>query len=66
MISKAHLQELWERRPEAEKREHLERTFTRRVGRPEDVSSAVLFFASDQASWITGQVLAVNGGIRGS
>lgn len=35
---------------------------TRRLGRPEDIADAVLFFASDHASWITGQTLSVDGG----
>jgi NAD(P)-dependent dehydrogenase (short-subunit alcohol dehydrogenase family) len=35
----------------------------RRVGTPEDVASAVLFLASDEASWITGTVLRVDGGL---
>ena len=34
-----------------------------RFGSPEDVAGAVLFLASDQASYITGQVLGVDGGI---
>jgi 3-oxoacyl-[acyl-carrier protein] reductase len=34
-----------------------------RLGTPEDVASAVCFLASDEASYITGQVLAVNGGM---
>ena len=34
----------------------------RRIGRPEDIANAVLFLASDQAGWITGQTLAVTGG----
>ena len=34
-----------------------------RVGTPEDVAGAVCFLASDEASYITGQVLAVNGGM---
>ena len=34
-----------------------------RLGTPADVAAAVSFLASDEASYITGQVLAVNGGI---
>jgi NAD(P)-dependent dehydrogenase (short-subunit alcohol dehydrogenase family) len=34
-----------------------------RVGRPEDVANAVLFLASDQAAWITGVALPVDGGL---
>jgi NAD(P)-dependent dehydrogenase (short-subunit alcohol dehydrogenase family) len=33
-----------------------------RVGRPEDIAQAVLFLASDEASWITGTTLVVDGG----
>lgn len=33
-----------------------------RIGEPEDVANAVLFMASDEASWITGTVLEVDGG----
>jgi hypothetical protein len=34
----------------------------RRIGRPEDVANAVVFLASDAASFITGQTLSVSGG----
>ena len=34
-----------------------------RIGTPQDVAAAVCFLASDEASYITGQVLAVNGGM---
>ncbi len=35
----------------------------KRLGTPDDVAAAVTFLASDEASYITGQVLAVNGGM---
>lgn len=35
---------------------------TRRLGTPADIAHAVLFLASEQAGWITGQVLPVDGG----
>lgn len=34
----------------------------RRLGRAEDIASAVTFLASDRAEWITGQILSVDGG----
>ncbi|MBV9524143.1 MAG: SDR family oxidoreductase, partial [Alphaproteobacteria bacterium] len=34
----------------------------RRLGAPADIAHGVLFFASDYAGWITGQVLSVSGG----
>ncbi|HON68282.1 MAG TPA: SDR family oxidoreductase, partial [Phycisphaerae bacterium] len=34
-----------------------------RLGRPEEVAAAIVFLASPKASYITGQVLAVNGGM---
>ncbi len=34
-----------------------------RLGRPEDVASAVLYLASDEAAWVTGTTLHVNGGM---
>jgi meso-butanediol dehydrogenase/(S,S)-butanediol dehydrogenase/diacetyl reductase len=35
----------------------------RRVGRPEEVASAILFLASDEASFITGAALVADGGL---
>jgi 2-hydroxycyclohexanecarboxyl-CoA dehydrogenase len=42
--------------------DHINRTPVRRVGRPEDIAAACSFFVSDEASYITGQILGVNGG----
>jgi 3-oxoacyl-[acyl-carrier protein] reductase len=36
-----------------------------RWGKPEDIAKAVLFLASDQSEWITGQNLIVAGGLVG-
>jgi len=41
----------------------LEAIPLRRLGRPEDVAAAVRFLASEEAGFITGHVLAVNGGM---
>jgi len=34
----------------------------RRIGEPDDIASMVAYVASDRASWVTGQVVSVNGG----
>jgi len=36
---------------------------SRRLGWPLDIANACLYFASDEASWVTGQLLAVDGGL---
>ena len=40
----------------------IENIAMRRIGEPNDIANAVIFFASDFASWITGQTLAVTVG----
>lgn len=35
-----------------------------RIGRPEDIAPAVVFFASSDSSWITGESLYITGGLR--
>jgi NAD(P)-dependent dehydrogenase (short-subunit alcohol dehydrogenase family) len=41
---------------------HVGRTPVRRAGRPEDIAAACSFLVSEEAGYITGQVLGVNGG----
>ena len=48
--------------------DRLEEAFRRaipmgRIGEPEDLPGAILFFASDDAAFITGQVISVSGGL---
>lgn len=40
----------------------VERIALKRLGTAEDIAHGVLFFASDYANWITGQVLSIDGG----
>jgi 3-oxoacyl-[acyl-carrier protein] reductase len=49
--------------PEEVKASYLARIPLGRAGQPEDIANAVKFLASDEAGYITGQVLAVNGGM---
>jgi 3-oxoacyl-[acyl-carrier protein] reductase len=41
----------------------LEQTPVGRIGKPEEVAAAAVFLASDEAAYVTGQVLRVNGGM---
>jgi NAD(P)-dependent dehydrogenase (short-subunit alcohol dehydrogenase family) len=42
--------------------ETIARTPVRRMGRPEDIAATCAFLVRDEASYITGQVIGVNGG----
>jgi 3-oxoacyl-[acyl-carrier protein] reductase len=57
------LTELTEGLPEALQAEITARTPLGRFGTPEEIADAVAFLASDEARYITGQVLAVDGGL---
>ncbi|MBA2275991.1 MAG: SDR family oxidoreductase, partial [Chloroflexi bacterium] len=57
------LTELTQDLPQELQTQITDRTPLGRFGTPEDVSAAVCFLASDEAAYITGQVLAVDGGL---
>jgi 2-hydroxycyclohexanecarboxyl-CoA dehydrogenase len=44
--------------------DNIERTPVRRVGKPEDIAAACSYLISDDAGYVTGQILGVNGGRR--
>ena len=47
----------------SDREEWLSKVPLGRLGAPDDVAAAVCFLASDAASYVTGQVLGVNGGM---
>jgi 3-oxoacyl-[acyl-carrier protein] reductase len=60
--SNAATERQWESYGEEGQRQLVERIALKRIGAPEDIAHGVLFFASDYAAWITGQVLSIDGG----
>jgi 3-oxoacyl-[acyl-carrier protein] reductase len=60
--SNANTERQWQSYGEAGQGQLLAGIAMRRLGTPDDIAHGVLFLASDYASWITGQVLAIDGG----
>jgi 3-oxoacyl-[acyl-carrier protein] reductase len=52
----------WESYGEDGQRALVDRIALKRLGSPDDIAHGVLFFASEYAGWITGQVISVDGG----
>ena len=52
----------WDAMGEAGQQRLIETIALKRLGTPADIAHAVLFFASDYAGWVSGQVLSVDGG----
>ena len=52
----------WESYGAEGQRALIERIALKRLGSPEDIAHGVLFFASEYAGWITGQVISIDGG----
>jgi 3-oxoacyl-[acyl-carrier protein] reductase len=64
VLSNPATERQWESYGEEGQSELIEGISLRRLGSPQDIADAVLFFSSDHASWITGQTLRVDGGHR--
>jgi len=54
--------EQWESYGEAGQAKLVEGIATRRLGRAEDIANGVLFFVSPESSWVTGQIISIDGG----
>jgi 3-oxoacyl-[acyl-carrier protein] reductase len=52
----------WESYGEEGQSAILGKIATRRLGEPEDIANGVLFFVAAEASWVTGQVISIDGG----
>ena len=62
MVTGARMQGLWEAKTEEERRRVIESIPLRRLAEPAEIARVVVFLASDDASYVTGVTLDVNGG----
>jgi 3-oxoacyl-[acyl-carrier protein] reductase len=62
ILSNPTTQKQWDSYGPEGQRRLVESIHTRRLGTAEDIATATLFFAADQAAWVSGQVLSVDGG----
>jgi 3-oxoacyl-[acyl-carrier protein] reductase len=60
--SNANTERQWESYGDEGQRALVDRIALKRLGTADDIAYGVLFFASDEAGWITGQVLSIDGG----
>jgi 3-oxoacyl-[acyl-carrier protein] reductase len=49
--------------PEPMKEKQIQRIPAARFGKPEEIASLVAFLVSDQAAYLTGQVISIDGGL---
>jgi 3-oxoacyl-[acyl-carrier protein] reductase len=63
ILSNPATQRQWEAYGTQGQAQLINRIHTRRLGTPEDIAAAAAFLTSDEAGWISGQILSVDGGI---
>jgi 3-oxoacyl-[acyl-carrier protein] reductase len=62
ILSNPTTQRQWESYGEQGQRDLVLGIATRRLGHPADIANGVLFFAAERSGWVTGQVIAIDGG----
>ena len=62
ILSNPTTEKQWEAMGDSGKEKLLSNIALHRLGEPHDIANAVMFFASEHASWITGETLGVDGG----
>jgi len=62
VLSNPTTEKQWEAMGEAQQQALVNSIALHKLGTPEDIAYGVLYFASDLARWVTGQVLSVDGG----
>lgn len=62
ILSNPTTQRQWESYGEQGQRDLVLGIAMRRLGHPADIANAVLFFAAERSGWVTGQVIAIDGG----
>lgn len=62
ILSNPSTQKQWEAYGEEGQQRLLQSIHVRRLGRPEDIAGLAAFLACDQAAWISGQIISVDGG----
>ena len=62
VLSNPTTERQWESYGEEGQRALIEKIATRRLGTPADIANGVLFLVAEEASWVTGQTISIDGG----
>ncbi|MDZ5471316.1 SDR family NAD(P)-dependent oxidoreductase [Bacillus sp. 31A1R] len=64
VLSNPSTEKQWERMGKEKQEQLIESISVKRLGKPEDIAYPVLFFASDYASYVSGQIISADGGLQ--